>query len=164
MSGLEQLGPIAQALLDCVEVNLTVPVGRSLIMPGDRVVWDDCCDGQLWVKVDSIQGARSMREPAVQPCAATYNVTLSVGVVRCASMLDDQGNIPTTAAMTADALTVLQDYADVLAGITCCFAPQELVAALRIQDWTPVGPEGGCVGGTVGVSFTFNPCQPCHEQ
>ena len=117
---VEVLGPFLAQWLVCVEESLTKPVGRALVMPGNSVVWDDCCQGQLWIRIVSIVGSSALSKPAMQPCAPVYRVRVGIGVIRCAHTVDDNGQIPTPAQMTADAFQTFQDRAAFMAAINCC--------------------------------------------
>lgn len=163
MPAVNTLAPVLASLLCCVEENLSEPVGRALVMPGNTVVWDDCCDGQLWVRIVSLVGSSAMSTPAKQPCVPLYQCRVGIGVVRCAHTVDDHGMAPTPAEMTADSFATYQDSLDVIQAVNCCFAEQEIVQTLRIEQWLPVGPQGGCVGGEVSITFNVNLCQPCPE-
>jgi hypothetical protein len=155
------LGQALHAVLGCVHDALREPVGRVVVMPGASVVWDDCCEGQLWVRVVSVVGAGTLTKSAMQPCAPLYQVNLTVGVVRCAAVIDSQGNPPTPAVMTHDADTTLRDFADVVTGLVCCASKVPEISALRVESWAPVGVDGGCVGGEVSASFRMALCSPC---
>lgn len=163
MPTVDRLTPIMQALLDCVNGNLTYPVNIKTIAPGASVAWDDCCNGELWVRVMSLAAAGN---PSMQPCSSHYLVQVGVGVIRCAAVVNDQGVSPSGAQMSADAAQTFKDFADIMQAINCCFAPltESLgVGTLRIGNWSPLGPQGGCVGGEVTMSFNYDACQPCEE-
>lgn len=151
----EPLGPILLEILTCAQENLTNPVALVTITPGNTVAWDDCCEGELWARVVSVVGASSMSNPRLQPCAATWQVRFEVGVIRCAHVVDDAGNIPTAAQMTADALATYQDRADLTYALMCCVPGIPGIQDLQVGDWLPQGPEGGCVGGTLTSTFTL---------
>jgi hypothetical protein len=165
----DPLSPLLPNWIECISDHLTTPVERVTMMPGSDIVWDVCdCGGQLWIRVVSIVGAAALSEPAGQPCAGMYQIRCGIGIVRCAHTVDDEGNPPTPAEMTADALQTFQDRADIIQGILCCIAPcideDYSMGTLRIEDWLPVGPQGGCVGGEVTITFNQVLCAPCPEE
>ena len=164
---VDYLGPMMSAWLMCVKDHLSKPVGRALVMPGNSVVWDDCCDGQLWVRIISIVGVSNLSNQATQPCNPLYQVRVGIGVLRCAHTVDDAGRIPTPAQMTADAFQTYQDRADMVEAIVCCISPlveeDHRMGTLRIEDWLPLGVDGGCVGGEITVTVNSILCTPCEE-
>lgn len=134
--------------LDAVRAAVTEalpPVGRSFVAPGGVVAWDDCCDGQVWVRLASATPAPAPAAPLKASgdlCAVPWwTLNVVVGVIRCAHTIDDEGNAPTPRELSEDAESVLEDMWTILRVITC------KVAHERMGTWTPVGPEGGCVGG-----------------
>lgn len=167
----ELLGPRLARWLEIVESHLTYPVGRAVIMPGNSVVWDNCCDGQLHIRVISVVGSGALSRPAGQRCVPLFQVRIGIGVTRCAHTVDDSGDIPTPAQMTADAFQTFQDRADIVAALTCQisdeFENDNTLGGLQIGDWLPTAVQGGCVGGEVTVVYNQNMCTPCaddHEE
>lgn len=157
-------GPILSTALVCAREGLTVPAGRVLVSPGGEVAWDACCDGQLWTRLIELapMGAStntSFTSASVNaPCGVLmWQAVVGVGVLRCAAVVNDAGDAPTPAVLTAEALAVTQDAADLAAALQCCLAPQ--VSKLRMVRWDPLGPEGGCVGGEWQVTLLVDNCQ-----
>src|SRR3546814_12414700 len=90
----------------------SVPVGKAFLNPGATVPDDDCCAGQLAVRV--IERFPSRTFPAIDATASNCNplfwaVQLGVSVLRCAHVVDDDGTFPTGPEMTADALAMNPD-------------------------------------------------------
>lgn len=141
------LGPLLQAVLAEVQARLTEPVGRASLTPGAEVAWDDCCRGQLWVRVaETTPSGSGTQSGSRQPCGVhLWQVVLGVGVMRCAHVLDDDGEAPTPAQLTADTVATTRDRADVEEAITCGMA--SLAEQVHLVRWDPLGPQGGCVGG-----------------
>lgn len=150
------------ALLACAVADLDPVPGRVLINPGLEVPWDDCCAGQAWVRlvslipsgnpfpqVDMVQGGAG--------CGVTlWAATIGVGVLRCAAVVDDQGNAPSVAAMTADAVQQIVDMRSLEQAITCCFKGQGYT--IKVLGWDPLGVNGGCVGGEWTIMLAVNSC------
>lgn len=119
--------------------------GRSIVQPGATVAWDDCCDGQLWVRVISAT-------PVYQGnsnCAVGMDVTYAVGIVRCVTALDDRGRAPKDTKVTKDGMRTIEDMCTLhtaLDGLT-------LGHRMQIGTWTPLGPNGGCAGGEWAVNI-----------
>lgn len=152
----DMLTPILFDLLEHARVAMNSedhpadPPKRVLLMPGANVVHDDCCEGQLWVRViettphtGRTSSGTSGRSGQAQwaRCGINYWVSsIGMGIVRCAATVDSRGNAPTPEAMTAD--TALQNFdAEILAGVLACYPN------VSLTRWNPSGPQGGCVGG-----------------
>lgn len=166
----EPIGPLLAQWVEATRGHLTNRVNRTLVMPGASVVEDDCCEGggQLHIRVISIVGVGALSNPNSQPCNPLYQVRVGLGTRRCAHTVDDNGVPPSPAEMTADALLLLQDRADLMEAIVCSIAPtfhdRNDIATLRIEDWLPSNILGGCMG--TEITFTFNQvlCAPCPEE
>lgn len=142
------LGDMLEALATAASGALATPVGRVLVAPGLEVAWDECCDGQLWARVVEARESDAVLAPARladgSACGpGAWLVTFGVGVLRCTPSVDDRGRAPTADALTANALLLLEDQADVCLAIKC----SGVVASPRGMAWAPLGPEGGCAGG-----------------
>lgn len=113
--------------------------GRSVIAPGGEVAWDNCCDGQLSVRIISAVTAYDRG----QKCVTGIKVTYGVAIVRCVQSLDDRGRPPTEEQITDDGFTMIDDMCALHAGIETTDLGHRTV----IGSWTPSGPMGGCAGG-----------------
>jgi hypothetical protein len=119
-------------------------VGRAVLAPGIEAAFDDCCEGQVWVRLVQLAPVTTLqtRKASGHHCAVdTWNVTVEIGVVRCAAVVDDEGNAPTPPEITADADQVIADMESLMAAIQCCMEPTDFVR------WEPQGVLGGCAGG-----------------
>lgn len=144
-------------LLDaaCTELAATPsgPVGERLIAPGSGPPPADwCCRtaaglGMAWVRVVRRYRSTTFPVPEASPVcrAADLAVECEVGVYRCVSTLDDRGEPPSPAEVTADALAADAD--------ACALA--DAVSRLTWTHvrgaWVPLGPSGGCGGGAQSV-------------
>lgn len=145
----------AEKLLACAVTQLEAvgaPVpDRRFIAPGLEVAWDDCCDGQLWVRIIKVHPVNPFptKVLATVPCPYPMGANLGLGILRCGSglgQLDQPEAAPTIADLTGDARQMTCDMAALSAAIDCCYD--------RIGDgettsdqWSPLGPGGGCYGG-----------------
>jgi hypothetical protein len=155
------LGPLCVEMLACAQASLTLPVGRAFVAPGSQIAWDDCCDGQLWVRVTqlntqdvNVRGQKLGSAPC-DPCGLEYAVGIEIGVLRCSSTVTDQGTIASPAVMTDEALQVLTDEAQLSEAAQCCIRSLPGVKNLVMVRWDPLGPEGGCVGGVWTIALTL---------
>jgi len=160
MAVVDLVGPLCTDMLACVQANLSVPVGRAFVAPGSAIAWDDCCDGQLWVRVvqmNTTDGVRPQKMGAkpCDPCGLEYAVGVEIGVLRCSSTIDDQGQIAGPDVLTAEALQALTDEAEISEAAQCCIRSLPGMKNLVMVRWDPLGPEGGCVGGVWTIALTL---------
>lgn len=144
--------------------------GRIELTPGNLPAWDDCCDGQLYLRVVEVYPTAGKNSPFPQLDAAQSGaagsvcsihalaVHIGLGIIRCAATLDQDGNSPTSAAVTADAVLMLADMAALLDVLVCTVPSIRGVMALKMDRWIPQGVDGGCAGGEWGAYFAVNPC------
>lgn len=165
--------PRAESLLSCVDEALRdydAPTCRSFLAPGGPPAWDVCCDcgtgdGQLWVQVAEAFPTDDFPSPVAgaNRCPPSgFGARLVVGILRCAAVVDDQGRAPSSERLTADALKVQRDRAIVYEALRCCYLVDADPGTYQIGSWTPLGPQGGCVGGAVNVTVAAPACR-CPE-
>lgn len=133
---------ILDELLTAVYDELTVKPGRSLVAPGAEVAWDDCCEGQLAVRIVRTEAIYKSTNGG---CPIGYRVVLGVSIVRCAATVDDRGRAPSPSQISADGHRVTRDMSEVARAIQCYDSPDAMRTWLG--EWTPSGPNGGCAGG-----------------
>ena len=133
-------------LLQIMEFLLAEAVGelnpapaRAVIAPGALVAWDDCCDGYAWARLVTVTAPTT---PVQSQGPTLWIIQVALGVLRCAASLDDSGNTPTAAQVTADGVQGLADM-EALARAFRCSGLQPLM----MGSWTPTGPAGACFGG-----------------
>jgi hypothetical protein len=155
---LKKLLADTEADLDAVER----PVGRSLIVPGIDEAWDDCCNGQLSVRVLSITpSGRPFPSQDLSACPALYAALIGLTVIRCAATSADDGTPPPAAALTSEALGLLTDMAIMrraLLGLMDEGSKPRGLETVRLSEWFPKGPQGGCVGGEWQAYLGMAPC------
>lgn len=163
----------AEELLSCLEEYLaeySAEACRTFIAPGNPPAWDFCCDcgrgdGQAWVQVANVfptDNFPAQQTGAMRCPPSGLGVTFNVGVLRCAAVVDDNGRPPSSARLIADAKKVHRDRAIVSEAIRCCFLADADPGTYVIGEWTPLGPQGGCVGGQTGLTLAVNACR-CPE-
>lgn len=129
------------------------PERASLVPGGAAVAWDDCCAGQLWVRVGRIFASERFPEPATGALrceTTTWAVEYEVGVLRCASTLDENGEPPSTAQLFGDVERTMADAAGMRQALLYDFGGAHSLVA--IGQWLPTEVEGDCVGGTMTVT------------
>lgn len=158
---------IAQRLLDCALDRLAdtpsdVPP-RACVITGP-IAWDDCECGQLVVAITDSFTSSNFPTPSASTAASfgtgrcgepILGYTLTISMLRCVPVGNEQGNPPSCNELAASALTSVQDASAVSAGILCC-----LSGMLREKDahGTPVitgftaGKQDFVTGGMCGGS------------
>jgi hypothetical protein len=163
----------AEDLLSCLESVLSkydAEACRTFIAPGNPPPWDTCCDcgtgeGMAYVQIASVAPTDNFPSPqtgAMRCPPSGYSAQLVVGILRCAAVLDDQGRAPSSARMTADAAKVHRDRAIVQEALRCCYLADADPGTYVIGTWTPLGPQGGCVGGSTPIQVAVPACR-CPE-
>lgn len=160
----------AEELLACLETVLSkydAEACRTFIAPGNPPAWDVCCDcgdgeGQAYVQIASV--APTDNFPATQTGAmrcppSGFAAQFVVGIIRCAAVVDDQGRPPSSARLTADAVKVHRDRAIVQEVMRCCYLDDADPGSYVIGTWTPLGPQGGCVGGSTPILVAVPACR-----
>lgn len=123
--------------LAAAQQHLTDSVGRVVLSPGEEPAWDDCCQGQLYVRLRQVQPRNS--EPGCFATAWTYR--LAIGVVRCAATVNNQGEPPSARQVTNDAEEMLRDMNQLQQTLL------DVGHTSQVEEWQPLGPSGGCHGG-----------------
>lgn len=150
-------------LLECAQISLDPPVCRVFKYPGDGAPHDVCsttpdgADGQLWVgHVNDVPGwPGGTGEPTT--CATPFAATIEIGIVRCAKgKLKDNGKLPPAEDVTADAEQQDADRLAIRNAILCCLDIDS--KDLIIEGWTPITPQGGCVGGVWTITIRDSGC------
>lgn len=144
-----------QALLDCAEQAL-IDAGRPAqsvvrLEPGVEAVWDECCDGYLYVQLRTA----TPKDPRGNCGVTLFTSSLFVGILRCAATLNDNMQYPEAEVLNGEARTIADDLETILNAINCCFGQNRSV---RVQVWTALS-QGDCSGGEWQVDVTSEvPC------
>jgi hypothetical protein len=157
----DMVAPVMEQVLECAAAVLEPPVARSSLYSGATVAFDDCCDGQVWVRLVSLtpvlvqDRAQTGRTTTAPGCGVIgWVALLAVGALRCAAVVDDAGHAPAPAVLTAETQQMTADAFALAEALTCC------AVDVTPQRWDPIGPEGGCVGGEWTVAVRLDAC-PC---
>jgi hypothetical protein len=119
------------------------------IAPGSEASWVGCTDcgsgncGSAWVRLDSAFPYTTFpdSEPGLT-CTASLGYTIEVGVVRCMPLNDDGSALDTATSLDV-ALASAADMMALRHAVECCFGD----TLHSLVGWSPLGPQGGCVGG-----------------
>lgn len=138
---------IYQHILDHVYSSLTNKPGRVLVASGFETAWDDCCDGQLSIRVSSV----TPRYTGNSACPVTVDLVLSVELVRCVHSVSDRGRAPSAEELTLDGMAGIQDMIEVANALQCWEPPDDRPSGVirsTLGEYRPIGPQGGCAGGS----------------
>jgi hypothetical protein len=148
--------PVVQPLLEQLAGCLCKTISDSSlpepcfcgIVPG-AVAYDYCqpCGERCGMAYVTVTGITPLQEniprsSAARSCHVQMQVTIGVGIIRCAPQGGDYGAPPTMEAQLAASQLQMDDMYAARRAIMCCFDGD-----YSIGGWTPVGPEGGCLGG-----------------
>lgn len=153
--------PNMVALVGCVNAELEKSGLESVafagLMPGNQTIheWcgEDCGGGQLTVRLITEFPTSSFPDQNGEAWTSqmTLAYTLEVEIMRCMPIPEDGQPLSMEHQLSA-ARAQLADMAAMRRAICACFQSRE--KAFALGQYTPVGPQGGCVGGnwTVTVS------------
>ena len=160
-----RLWPMATELASClcrtIAINgLPAPCFCG-VLPGEAVAYDYCapCEGDAcgmaWVRLvaaaeRSVVFAATTLAATGNPCDVSLAATFEIGILRCAPTLKENGDLPTMADHLAAAELQFADMAAARESALCCFTDRRQIA---LGAYTPIGPEGGCLGGAWTVNI-----------
>lgn len=132
---------LCSTLANAAEAGEVPAVCFCGVIPGTDAVLDFCGDGQAWVR---LAGIVPVIDEQFNDCVMQYDVTLEVGVARCAPMVGELGDPPTLAEQFDANVTLVRDMGLMHKVITCC---DTVADQGRPEQFTTFGPEGDCLGG-----------------
>lgn len=144
-------------LLDAAQEELAACGGQRVcwagLAPGGVTTLDHCdcgntgCGGQLTVRLVSAFPYTSFPFAADASeggtCSKPLAYQVEVGVYRCYTMVDVSGQPPTVAAALSATADQTRDMIALRKAIKCSLDN----ALVEIGTYTPLGPDGTCVGG-----------------
>jgi len=145
-----------EAIADCLCNQITSdglpPVCYCGVMPGSIAVADrvgNCGDvcGMAWVRLDQMYPAVTVGVPSGDPgnCQRGLGLDIELGILRCfPTEPTDQELFSSTELQILDAETLFR-------AVTCCPAIPQMDCV--VAPYTPLGPDGGTVGGTLSISM-----------
>lgn len=164
--------PVAARMLGCLatQVGLMDEVDRPKhigLRPGAQAPIgistrrDECCEGLAWVRVTQVVPSSTNNWPSAdvvpqgQCGTKMLAIGLEIGIVRCAPTPPAEKMVTDEQWNRVASLTYL-DYA-VMERAICCFVDGYRFLTLQGQ-WTPLGVDGNCVGGTINLNVAALPC------
>jgi hypothetical protein len=127
---------------------------------------DECCDGLAYVRPAGFfpsSGVFPAQDEAPLPKGIlAWAVTFELGVIRCAPTPDEH-SIP-TAEQWQDLTQAVMDDGAAMRRAICCFidAKPNRARNVLVGQWSPVGIQGGCVGGVIPLTVRGPVCD-CAE-
>lgn len=115
------------------------------LMPGSETPFD-YSNGMAWVRL--VNAFPSNEFPTVEStlrgsCQAPLAAELEIGVLNCAPGITSTGVLPTQEQQFEATRLQIATMAAVRRAIVCCE-----VDTLLLGSYTPIGPDGGLVGGS----------------
>lgn len=164
---------LAEALLDCVCAQMTEIADTdadyagcpcAVFVSNGPPAHDFCCEpcdgtagGQVTVHVETVYPSDNFPDPSetYEPCrATTWVAALTVTVVRCAPIPDEQGRVDPTENAAVARTQSIDAYA-ALQALSCCLGndapPGRRNRRIAIQGSTAAVEAGGCASVTVSA-------------
>lgn len=142
---------LAREVLDCIcaaldEDSICECPCNAFVAHG-QVAYDRCCEGMLWVAVDRLfvyeQFPQESRTAIT--CTPSLGAEMSVGLLRCAPQMDDDGTPPSSADLEDAAQQALREGAIVLSSVVCCLTTTGVKKRrFSVSGQNPLN--GGCLG------------------
>lgn len=130
------------------------------VMPGARVALDyvgNCeeQDGMAWVRlVTSYPSSAVGRVDSSRGnCSVGTGIDIEIGIIRSAPTMSEDGEPPEEAAQLEAADVQAGDLIAMQKAIICCLAEKDY--DYIVGSYTPYGPEGFAVGGTMTLMVTL---------
>lgn len=156
-----EVGAVVEALATCLCAQIladgTPKTCFCGVIPGAAIPMDmvtgTCkdADGMAFVRLVNTYPANQVGVQNLEPgnCAVGQGVDLEVGIIRCFP-LTRSGGSPKPDVLLARTKLQIADERTMRRAINCCewLDAQDFVVGL----YTPIGPEGGVLGGTIPIS------------
>lgn len=112
---------------------------------------DKC--GMAWTRLVSMYPANGVGVPlgTVARCDTGIGIEVEVGILRCMSVGDERGNPPSAQEQHDAAELQAADAMVMWKALLCCQAIPH--GDVILSRYTPIGPEGGLVGGLIQVAL-----------
>lgn len=149
------VGEVLEEVADCLCAQIAADglpdVCFCGVVPGANVVADqvgNCGDvcGMAWVRLEQMYPSTVVGQPSAEPgnCAKGLAVDIEVGIIRCIESEPDAADLLAAAELQA------ADAQCMFRALTCC--PCLPSMNTLVSPYTPLGPDGGTVGGTLFAS------------
>lgn len=154
------VAPLLLELRDCLceQLKRTIagPVCRCMVVHNFSLPVMDGCDctcepagqGDGWVRLVRLEPELSFNPVGSSACPVGWQAVIELGAYRCVQVPEEAEPLPAQ-TVTDDALKLLSDMNAMLRVLGCCpaFADRDV----GVELWQPIGPSGGCAGGTLQI-------------
>lgn len=114
------------------------------VLPGSAVAFDYCDEGGMaYTRLVGIIPINA--NPG--KCATEFEVGVEIAILRCAPVVTEGGELPDDAEQLAASMLQNFDMGLMHKVISCTEVPQ-VFDFLTLGTFTPIGPDGGCLGGS----------------
>lgn len=149
-------------ILDAMtEFGLTQPA-TVMTTPGTGIPIHDCCEGLLWVRLDTVYPTLGDGQP-IQQARIDFGLPawvypIHAGILWCHTNIDVEGYAPDAEYETETAARDGSYRMAIFSAIAERFpqASQPYAQGFRLNPWMPFGPDGGCSGGSVILNVISN--------
>lgn len=144
---------LCNALGDSAPCFCGIVVGEDIPVEYAGECDDDSC-GAAYVRLTGAFPTTNF--PQVEgsaTCFTTMAYNVSVGILRCVSLGDDRGNMPTPAEVQETSLMLLSDMKTLRRTIQCCFGSTFDEVDYVMGQYTPLPLQGGVTGGEWPVTI-----------
>jgi hypothetical protein len=143
------------------------PVGSDTIEPASPAGLDHCCPnddsdtgGHAYIRIVRAHMVNPFPQQTLDPTMCrNIGALVEVGVLRCAPTLDEAGNPPPDADITALAELVTADMS-IMYTVLAAHVPDYALYPLVLDTYSPIEVEGGCAGGTWQFWMDVAVCPP----
>jgi len=159
-------------LLACLTVAVQAaanPPQKIQFLPGNQAgedisEFEDLCRcGTAYVRVSTVYPSFQdfpAPDTLAIPCQQqALGVVYEVGIMRCAPVGSVQ-HVPTAAEWLAAFQQQMVDMTSLMKA-ACCFRNFYPLDAMLIGAWTPTGPQGACLLGTINITHQITGCGDC---
>lgn len=163
MAAVTEAGQLADMLLAALILELRndgtdADLCAKSIYPGRLVPIDyglESCGGMAFVKLDGVvpTSAFPVQDTSPNSCVTTLAYTFELGVMRPAPHIDYQNNEPVLPDDAENDAASYDQYADMMAMRRAVQELRDEVEYVVLGAYTPMGPDGGAVGGVWTVQL-----------
>jgi hypothetical protein len=157
---MDKVATVLAELSTCLCAQLLTddspPVCACGLFPGAEVPMDYVgnCEGacgQAWVRLANAYPSTTIGVATQVPgnCGLGIGVDIELGIARCVEVGDVDGQPPDPAVLAAAAVLQEADMMTMWRAVACCRSSKDWI----VTNYTPFGPEGGVVLGTLLVSI-----------
>lgn len=158
------VAPLLVELRDCVCAELArsiagpvcrCAIAHSVVTPTMDGCDCECEDGQgdAWVRLVRLEPEESLEIVGPSVCPTGWQAVIELGVYRCVP-LPEEDEVLEEQVVSDTALAALADMNALIRVLGCCTALRD--AFTGVEFWQPVGPSGGCAGGTLQIRVAIS--------